>query len=76
MYCKIFSFLHYVTVTSGFYLSGGDTLDRSLIAVGTVCVAKYHVDELYYRAVVKEVHQDGALVNFVDYGNIETVSSY
>jgi len=71
MYCVHFLFRSWSTFILS--LAGGETLDRSLVAVGTACVARYRVDDNFYRAEIKEVRSDGALVNFVDYGNLEVV---
>ena len=38
------------------------------------CVAKYSADNAWYRAVVKEIHQSGINVHFVDYGNMDIIS--
>ncbi|XP_034235758.1 maternal protein tudor-like isoform X2 [Thrips palmi] len=56
------------------FSTGGSTLGRSLVVVGTACVARYKEDESFYRAEIKEVRKDGALVHFVDYGNNEVVN--
>nr|CAD7257699.1 unnamed protein product [Timema shepardi] len=44
-----------------------------LIKPGAICVARYSVDEMWYRGVVKSVGDTTALVSFPDYGNMEDV---
>jgi hypothetical protein len=46
-------------------------------SVGDLCIAKFSEDQLWYRAVIKQVDivEKTALVFFVDYGNEETVST-
>ena len=44
------------------------------LTVGLICAGRYSVDETWYRAVIKEICSDGSYtVQFVDYGNEETV---
>ncbi|CAG2064948.1 unnamed protein product, partial [Timema podura] len=40
---------------------------------GAICVARYSVDEMWYRAVVMSVGDTTAHVSFPDYGNMEDV---
>ncbi|GAB6023452.1 hypothetical protein CHUAL_008232 [Chamberlinius hualienensis] len=42
---------------------------------GEMCVAKYAKDDLWYRATCINSEQDSYQLLFVDYGNVETVSS-
>lgn len=43
-------------------------------SVGDPCCAKFSEDSAWYRAIVKEVHSSGKVkVQFVDYGNYDTV---
>lgn len=43
--------------------------------VGQMCIAKYSVDDAWYRAVIKEVDHETNTVKvfFIDYGNDETI---
>ena len=42
---------------------------------GSYCVARYYEDEAWYRAKVLETHENNTVtIQFVDYGNIETVN--
>jgi hypothetical protein len=41
------------------------------LAAGEPCIAQWTEDSVWYNAVVQEVHEDGALVLFTDYGNSE-----
>lgn len=43
--------------------------------IGQMCIARYSVDEAWYRAIIKEIDLDLNSVNvfFIDYGNNETV---
>ncbi|ETW01322.1 hypothetical protein, variant [Aphanomyces invadans] len=43
------------------------------IDVGVSCMAKYYVDGVYYKAVIKEVTSHGVMVLFEGYGNLEEV---
>ncbi len=44
---------------------------------GDLVLAKYWLDEGWYRAKVNEVQQDGsAVVSFIDYGNVETIDPH
>jgi tudor domain-containing protein 1/4/6/7 len=50
-------------------------LTLSSPAVGQVCVAKFAVDNCWYRAIVVEVGGSGSVrVFFIDYGNTESVA--
>ena len=42
-------------------------------AVGQACIAKFRDDGLWYRAEIKSVSADSALVMFVDFGNCSDV---
>ena len=51
-----------------------DVGHQSSWAVGGACAALYSVDQSWYRAEVSAVNEDGTVtVQYVDYGNIETV---
>lgn len=54
------------------YLSSAS--DSYTPLVGDFCVAKYYLDELFYRAEVVSVGTSEVLVQFLDYGNTEIVS--
>jgi tudor domain-containing protein 1/4/6/7 len=43
--------------------------------VGQMCIARYSVDDFWYRAVVKEIDLtlNSVVVFFIDYGNHDTV---
>lgn len=43
-------------------------------AIGQACVAKFELDNLWYRAEVLAVYPEKVKVNFIDYGNNEIVS--
>nr|XP_034196257.1 maternal protein tudor-like isoform X2 [Osmia lignaria]XP_034196258.1 maternal protein tudor-like isoform X2 [Osmia lignaria] len=55
------------------YEEGGELLKESEILSGVYCIAQYSVDLKWYRALIKSVEGNSATVQFVDYGNIETV---
>jgi len=55
------------------YENGGDTIQASEIQSGTYCIAQYSEDLKWYRAVIKSVEENSATVEFVDYGNTESV---
>ncbi|XP_050402777.1 tudor domain-containing 6 [Patella vulgata] len=42
--------------------------------IGSVCVAKFTDDDMWYRARVEVINDDDVTVRFVDYGNTDTVS--
>lgn len=39
---------------------------------GSVCCARY-TDDMWYRAVVTDVTENDCLIQYVDYGNVESV---
>ncbi|XP_063535748.1 maternal protein tudor-like isoform X2 [Cydia strobilella] len=43
--------------------------------VGTLCVAKYSADDLWYRAEVLDLDSDITTVRFVDYGNTDVLDN-
>jgi len=46
----------------------------SLFTAGDSCVAKWDEDQVWYNGKITDVNQDGSfVVNFVDYGNSETI---
>ncbi|XP_066589613.1 RING finger protein 17 isoform X2 [Prorops nasuta] len=48
------------------------TPDDENLSNGDLCIAKYYLDEQWYRGLVQEVLSDKtALIKFVDYGNVE-----
>ncbi|KAL6267474.1 hypothetical protein P5V15_000550 [Pogonomyrmex californicus] len=55
------------------YETGGETMQTSEIQSGTYCIAQYSEDLKWYRAVIKSVEENSATVEFVDYGNTESV---
>lgn len=56
-----------------YYESSGAVLDRSNVKVKTICVAQFSEDLKWYRARVTSLTDEGADVQFVDYGNTEVV---
>ncbi|KAI4503981.1 hypothetical protein M0802_000452 [Mischocyttarus mexicanus] len=56
------------------YENGGDTLKHSEIKPEKYCIAQYSEDLKWYRAVIKSIEKQQAVVKFVDYGNVETVN--
>lgn len=51
------------------------TLDKDSISYGTLCAAKYSVDGNWYRARIKDVRNEFEVcVDFIDYGNPDTVT--
>ncbi|XP_058065410.1 RING finger protein 17 [Anopheles bellator] len=60
---------HYVTTTAEM---GDGRIKSRLLAVGDVCLARFYLDQNYYRARVTAVGKNRTYsVQFVDYGNIE-----
>lgn len=55
------------------YENGGELMKDSKIFTGVYCIAQYAEDLKWYRAVVKSVEENNATIQFVDYGNTETV---
>lgn len=55
------------------YENGGELIKDYRIRNGTYCIAQYSEDLKWYRAVIKSVEGNNATVQFVDYGNTETV---
>lgn len=55
------------------YENGGETMQASEIQIGTYCIAQYSEDLKWYRALIKSVEENSAIVEFVDYGNTELV---
>ncbi|XP_061714858.1 maternal protein tudor-like isoform X2 [Cydia pomonella] len=43
--------------------------------VGTLCVAKYSADDLWYRAEVLDLDSDITTVRFIDYGNTDVLDN-
>lgn len=55
------------------YENGGETMQAFEIQSGTYCIAQYSEDLKWYRAVIKSVQENNATVEFVDYGNTESI---
>ncbi|XP_015178527.1 PREDICTED: maternal protein tudor isoform X2 [Polistes dominula] len=55
------------------YENGGDILKHSELKPDKYCIAQYSEDLQWYRAVIKSVAEQQAVVQFIDYGNVETV---
>ncbi|XP_050460512.1 maternal protein tudor-like isoform X2 [Cataglyphis hispanica] len=55
------------------YENGGETMSISEIQCNTCCIAQYSEDLKWYRVVIKSVEENSATVEFVDYGNTESV---
>eukprot|EP00057_Strongylocentrotus_purpuratus_P024551 XP_011679025.1 PREDICTED: tudor domain-containing protein 15 isoform X3 [Strongylocentrotus purpuratus] len=55
------------------YAENPDTTALVNPTVGAPCVAKYSSDEGWYRAIVTSLEKDSATVQFVDYGNSDSV---
>ncbi|XP_076298392.1 protein tudor-like isoform X2 [Lasioglossum baleicum] len=55
------------------YENGGELVRESKIFNGLYCIAQYSEDSRWYRATVKSIEKDNATVQFLDYGNTETV---
>ncbi|XP_076220717.1 protein tudor isoform X2 [Nomia melanderi] len=55
------------------YENGGELVRESKVFKGLYCIAQYSEDSRWYRAIVKSVEGNNATVQFVDYGNTETV---
>ncbi|XP_028046299.1 maternal protein tudor isoform X2 [Monomorium pharaonis] len=55
------------------YENGGETMQTSGIQSGTYCIAQYSEDLKWYRAIIKSVEETSATVEFVDYGNTESI---
>lgn len=55
------------------YENGGEIMQASEIQIGTYCIARYSEDLKWYRAIIKSVEENSAIVEFVDYGNTELV---
>lgn len=55
------------------YENNGETMQISEIQCGTCCIAQYSEDLKWYRVVIKSVEENSATVEFVDYGNTESV---
>ncbi|XP_076658151.1 protein tudor isoform X2 [Halictus rubicundus] len=55
------------------YENGGELVKESKIYNGLYCIAQYSEDLRWYRAIVKSIERYNATVQFLDYGNIETV---
>lgn len=54
------------------YETGGELIKKSEILCGTYCIAQYS-DLKWYRAVIKSTEEKNATIQFIDYGNTETV---
>ncbi|KAK2576789.1 hypothetical protein KPH14_005431 [Odynerus spinipes] len=55
------------------YENGGEILKYSDIQPGKYCIAQYTEDLKWYRAVIKAIENQTAVVQFIDYGNVELV---
>ncbi|XP_054728957.1 uncharacterized protein LOC129237971 [Anastrepha obliqua] len=40
---------------------------------GQGCLVRYHVDKRLYRGIIQELKKDDYIVQFIDYGNVESV---
>ncbi|XP_071861857.1 protein tudor isoform X2 [Bombus fervidus] len=58
------------------YENEGHLLKESDMLCGTYCIAQYSKDLKWYRAEIKDTQETSATVQFIDYGNIETVEFY
>lgn len=54
------------------YETGGELIKESDILCGTYCIAQYS-DLKWYRAMIKSAEGNNATIQFIDYGNTETV---
>ncbi|KAF3429302.1 hypothetical protein E2986_02688 [Frieseomelitta varia] len=54
------------------YETGGELIKKSDALCGTYCIAQYS-DLKWYRAVIKSTEENNAIIQFIDYGNTETV---
>ncbi|EZA47491.1 Maternal protein tudor [Ooceraea biroi] len=55
------------------YENSYETMQASKIRSGVFCIAQYSEDLKWYRAIIKSVENNSASVEFVDYGNTESV---
>ncbi|CAK9800681.1 Maternal protein tudor [Anthophora plagiata] len=55
------------------YENGGEFMKESEILCGAYCIAQYSEDLKWYRAIITSVEGNNATVQFVDYGNTETI---
>lgn len=51
-----------------------DAPPMTKLAVGSICIAPYDVDNQWYRVKILKIQEDQVSVLYVDYGNEETVS--
>ncbi|XP_017761897.1 PREDICTED: maternal protein tudor [Eufriesea mexicana] len=56
------------------YENGGELVKESDVLCGLYCIAQYSEDLKWYRAIIKSIEKNSATVQFVDYGNTETVN--
>lgn len=62
-----------VQKVSEVYTTGGSYLNKSEVEANMSCVAQYAEDQQWYRAIIKSLDGPNAHIEFVDYGNKETV---
>jgi hypothetical protein len=55
------------------YENDGEIMQTFKIRSGVFCIAQYSEDLKWYRATIKSVEDNSATVEFVDYGNTESV---
>lgn len=55
-------------------VSNFSTID-SILEEGTLCVATYSIDNLWYRAEVLDADEDITTVRFIDYGNTDVINN-
>jgi len=55
------------------YENDGEIMQTFKIQSGLFCIAQYSEDLKWYRAIIKSVEDNSAIVEFVDYGNTESV---
>ncbi|XP_026464692.1 uncharacterized protein LOC113367290 [Ctenocephalides felis] len=45
------------------------------LQVGRICVAKYSIDDLWYRAVILDADSDITTIRFIDFGNTDVIEN-
>jgi len=56
------------------YENNGEIMQTFKIQSGISCIAQYSEDLKWYRAIIKSIEDNSAIVEFVDYGNTESVN--
>ncbi|XP_011192640.2 uncharacterized protein LOC105218629 [Zeugodacus cucurbitae] len=46
-----------------------------IYTVGQACLVRYHVDKRFYRGIIQKRKKEDFIVQFIDYGNVESVQS-